>query len=491
MIPVIVFRENIIKTKVYITFLTNIMPVPTKPNEQHIRHENDFTWEQFAKDCVLNKYALVIGPEAILNRDVNPEAKGNSKNLLFDLTLRHKAAMDAREGNEDKEYQYLKNRVKDFTELVREYNYHNVREWVLETIRSNDFWPQFDKEIEPSLMQLLLTRCFRIVLSTAIDPYMEIAMEKVWGKGGFDVIQIENAQQSFKQVSFDEFGVTRPTLCYVFGKVNTKRSLSENKFVLSENDAMEKISSWFENQKNNSFLKYVRNYRLFSVGCQFDDWMFRFFWFLLRGRVSTESDGQVAVEIKNDNSLKQYLELEKVRVFPDARVFMEEAIGHIKDATDISSLPRHENGVFISYAHEDRYIALPLFERLRAASINVWIDEEKLNGGAEYEQRIQRAINNCKVFIPLLSSQVRSNLLLQGIGCRWYQQEWEWAQQRYTNEKNIYNDNQPRFKTIPVVIGDYRFTEAYHQQLPSCITAATAFETAKDNIEHLIRLINA
>ena len=57
----------------------------TKPNEQRKRLDADFTWEQFAKDCVLNKYALVVGPEAILNRDVNPEAEGNSKKMPLDL----------------------------------------------------------------------------------------------------------------------------------------------------------------------------------------------------------------------------------------------------------------------------------------------------------------------------------------------------------------------------------------------------------------------
>ncbi len=61
------------------------MQETTKPNEQHKRLDANFTWEQFAKDCVLNKYALVVGPEAILNRDINPEAEGNSKKLLFDL----------------------------------------------------------------------------------------------------------------------------------------------------------------------------------------------------------------------------------------------------------------------------------------------------------------------------------------------------------------------------------------------------------------------
>ena len=470
----------------------------TKPNEQRKRLDADFTWEQFAKDCVLNKYALVVGPEAILNRDVNPEAEGNSKKLLFDLTLRTKAATEARVGDEEEEYQYLKRRYRNFTELVRKCNYHDIRKCVLETIKETSKEHEtgmeteigFDKEIEPSLMDLLYTRCFRIVLSTAIDPYLEMAMKEVWGEGGFDVIQIENAQQIYKQVTYDEFEVTKPVLCYVFGKVNPERTLSENKFVLSENDAIEKISSWFENQKNNSFLRYVRNYRLLSVGCQFDDWMFRFFWFLLRGRVSTEDDGQVAVEIKNDDTLKQYLKDENVKVFANARSFMQDAVSYIKIATDINLLPRQENGVFISYAHEDRYIALPLFERLHEAGINVWLDEEKLESGAEYEQRIQKAINSCKVFMPILSSQVKSDLTSKDLGDRWYQKEWAWAQQRYDAETNIASDSQPRFKTIPVVVGDYRFSEPYHQALPHCLTAASAFETAKDDIENLIRMIN-
>ena len=61
------------------------MQETTKPNEQRKRLDANFTWEQFAKDCVLNEYALVVGPEAILNRDINPEAEGNSKKMLFDL----------------------------------------------------------------------------------------------------------------------------------------------------------------------------------------------------------------------------------------------------------------------------------------------------------------------------------------------------------------------------------------------------------------------
>ena len=420
------------------------MPVPTKPNEQRLRRDNDFTWEQFAKDCLLNKYVLVVGNEAILNPNFNPEAEGDSLKMLLSLAIQE-LAQSSNALNKEEELRRA-SVCKDFNDLFRlNYSKDAVKEAVLNAIRYNDFYPQFDTEIEPSLMQLLETRCFRVVITTAIDPYLEIAMGKVWGKDGFDVVQIEN----------------------------------------------EKISTWFRKYDTNKFLDYVKNFQLLSVGSKFDDWMFRFFWYLLRGEFGNASGGQqVAVEIKNgDNNLANYLKQEKVKVFPDARQFMREAIGKINAATDVNLLPRQDNGVFISYAHEDRYIALPLFERLHAAGINVWLDEDKLKGGAEYERRIRNAINNCKVFMPILSSQVKDDLLRQTE--RWYQKEWDWAKTRHDEETAISGNGQAQFKVIPVVVGDYRYSESYHQQLPKCLTAATAFETAKDNIEHLVRLINA
>ena len=202
------------------------MPVPTKPNEQRLRRDNDFTWDQFAKDCLLNKYVLVVGNEAMLNRNVNPEAEGDSLKLLLELTIHELVQLNAIPDNR-------LDGCKSFNDLFKlNYSKDAIKEAVLNAIRGNDFYPQFDAEIEPSLMQLLETRCFRVVITTAIDPYLEIAMEKVWGSGGFDVIQIENAQQSFRQVTFDEFGVSRPLLCYVFGKADAAGQCAVNEHAL-------------------------------------------------------------------------------------------------------------------------------------------------------------------------------------------------------------------------------------------------------------------
>lgn len=465
------------------------MPI-TKPNEQRVRRRDEFSWQHFAEDCLHNKYILVVGSEAILNRTYNSDAQGNSMSLLLQLAKDQLVNNLGDYVDAELERSRLGN-CDNFNVLSKIYPKDKVKKSVLDVVRDTDFRQLFDDEIEPSLMQLLRTRCFRIVITTAVDPYLEIAMEKVWGKGGYDVLHsIEDAQNKFRHVSCDEFGVSRPVLCYVFGKVDSTKP--HERFVLTENDAMYKISAWFERAMSNEFLKKVKTFQLLSVGSQFDDWMFRFFWFLLRGEVNDDNrKQQVAVEIKsNDSSLANYLESEQVKLFPDARDFMSRAVSQIDECSRFDALPRSDNGVFISYAHEDRYIALPLFTRLVDAGLNVWLDEDKLNGGAEYETRIRNAINNCHVFVPILSSQVKSDLLNRNIPNRWYPQEWQWAQCRWDDVKKLNPNGDAGFTVVPVVVGDYRFSESYHQYLPPCIVKTTAYETSKNRSEDLVEIIS-
>ncbi|MCH5175215.1 MAG: hypothetical protein J1F40_04960 [Prevotellaceae bacterium] len=58
----------------------------TKPGISSV--ESQFNWDRFVKDCVNNKYVLVIGNEAVLNKDKNQEANGDSSKLLFNLTTK-------------------------------------------------------------------------------------------------------------------------------------------------------------------------------------------------------------------------------------------------------------------------------------------------------------------------------------------------------------------------------------------------------------------
>ena len=453
----------------------------TKPNTTSANAESDW-WKGFANDCIRNRYVLVIGSESVLNKAKNQEAQGDSLRLLFNCTI-----------------DYLKNvqgvdlqTPSDFNQLG--YVIHHIRTRVLETLERLDFYEQFDDEIDPTLWALLSTRCFRTVLTTCIDPYLEIAMEKVWGKDGFRVLNIYGAESEQDLVlgdlaSSNEFNEVPPTLYYLFGKADVDKR--EQKFVLSENDAMSAIQKWFSGERPKNLLNYIQEdgRKIISVGCKFDDWLFRFFWYLLRGSADNLSSGQVAVEFTpQDAKLMGYLERQHVKIFPDARVFMQSATDKIRETMNMANLlSRKLGGIFISYAYEDKNYALQLFYTLVAKGLNVWIDEEMLKPSAGYDERIEHAINQCEVFMPILSSQVMRDLQ-GGIG-RYYQSEWEKAQLRYAAEKDMVG-TQRKMKVLPVVIGQYQERASYHRQrVPDCITKATVYEASTQSLDLLFQMI--
>lgn len=422
---------------------------------------DDFNLDTFAKNCADNKYVLVIGNEAVLKMNENDAAYGNSSKFIYHLTTDYLNSDDIMNVNPD--------HYKNFTELARKTK-TDVWSHVHEMIKRHRTDNTFDKsKIEPSLKKLLETRCFRIVITTTIDPFVEMAMEEVWGKGKFDVKSLWDSSNDISKDSLTtgEFDEIRPILYYAFGSFKRKAGDEYQKFVLTENDAMEAVSKWFSASGPERLVKFIReNKKVLSIGCRFDDWLFRFFWYILIGDVKKLRTGQVVVELdeQRDSNLRRFLENEKIIHFSDAREFMVRVTAAINNATDLGNLPR-KDGIFISYAHEDKYIALHMFWRLHEEGWNVWIDEDKLKGGNDYNKRIRDAINACNVFIPILSSQVQEDLVNNNH--RYYMDEWQLAQDRWQiaaeNDKN-------RIKILPIVVGrDYNERTDYHKALPECM----------------------
>ena len=86
-----------------------------------------------------------------------------------------------------------------------------------------------------------------------------------------------------------------------------------------------------------------------------------------------------------------------------------------------------DNAVFISYARED----LPSVQRLKAgldaAGIRTWFDLDRLEGGDDYDRKIQRNIARCSYFIPVLSATTERRL--EG----YFRREWSYAIDRARN----------------------------------------------------------
>ena len=112
--------------------------------------------------------------------------------------------------------------------------------------------------------------------------------------------------------------------------------------------------------------------------------------------------------------------------------------------------------VFLSYASQDAEAARRIGEALRAAGIEVWLDQSELGGGDAWDQKIRRLIKDCGLFIPIISAhtQVRSE--------GYFRLEWHLADQR----KLLMTKNRPFL--IPVCIDDTPDADA---EVPDSFTA--------------------
>jgi hypothetical protein len=84
--------------------------------------------------------------------------------------------------------------------------------------------------------------------------------------------------------------------------------------------------------------------------------------------------------------------------------------------------PSH--AVFLSYASQDAQASQKICEALRAAGIEVFLDQSELRGGDVWDQKIRREIHDCALFIPVISGNTASRH--EG----YFRLEWDLADQR-------------------------------------------------------------
>jgi TIR domain len=78
--------------------------------------------------------------------------------------------------------------------------------------------------------------------------------------------------------------------------------------------------------------------------------------------------------------------------------------------------------VSISYASQDAEPARRIREALRAAGIEVWLDESELCGA--WDHKIRREIRDCALFIPVISANTAARAEA------YFRLQWSLAEQR-------------------------------------------------------------
>jgi adenylate cyclase len=70
-------------------------------------------------------------------------------------------------------------------------------------------------------------------------------------------------------------------------------------------------------------------------------------------------------------------------------------------------VPGESKAVFLSYASEDLTAAERIAEALRAAGVEVWLDQSELRGGDAWDTMIRGKIRGCALFVALISAHSR------------------------------------------------------------------------------------
>jgi hypothetical protein len=214
------------------------------------------------------------------------------------------------------------------------------------------------------------------------------------------------------------------------------------KYVVAEEDELEWVTALQipEKRPERLFDELGRNHLLF-LGCRFPDWLARF---ILRttknSKLSAErgfSEYLIDADAESNSTLvafltgfsreTQVLALDPVAFVAELAQRWQQRQGGDAAARAPEPGPMPETmppgSLFISYASEDRPAALRLAAELEDAGLPVWLDRQQLDWGSDYTARIRLAIQQCALFVPVLSRTAE-----QRTG--FFRKEWAWASER-------------------------------------------------------------
>ncbi|CAD5373817.1 TIR protein [Rubrivivax sp. A210] len=224
---------------------------------------------------------------------------------------------------------------------------------------------------------------------------------------------------------------------------------SSPEYAICDEDLLEFLHALQDRQRQPlKLFDELRSHHLLFLGCGFGDWLTRFFLRTARGLELSQKrkrwDVLVDARSGQEPALAAFLSSfsidTKVLPMPAAEFVAElarrwreahpEAAGSAAAAADAGSssgdtAPR-EGAVFVSYAAEDLQAASVLAEGLRAAGLEVWFDKKSLEVAGDWALAIERGIERCSLFLPVISQAA----LAEENRRRYFWREWNAASER-------------------------------------------------------------
>lgn len=207
------------------------------------------------------------------------------------------------------------------------------------------------------------------------------------------------------------------TLYYLFGKC----SKMNRSYMVTEDDLLEYMHYWHNFETRPKELSNIlSNKFLLVLGCDYPNWLFRFFWhsiknFNLNIAANDGLKGVVAGNIFDfDNELSRFLSRIHTHTYGDCGKVLDIILSMLPETSikeEATEMSFHESGnhdIFISYAHENADDAKQIASIFEKYGAKVWFDSSALVGSDLYDDIIQRKIEECERFVPIMSEFTES-----------------------------------------------------------------------------------
>ncbi len=340
----------------------------------------------------------------------------------------------------------------DTTRLPQPYTLNDVVCWSLAARgRREDTYTRMrgilrDANFAPpkALRQLAQITDFDLFVSTTFDPFLENAINAERFGGAQTTEVVSYAPNRVADLSCEREHLQRPLVYHLMGRVSASPT-----YVISDEDMLEFVCALqSEHLTPEKLFHELEHNHLLLIGSNFSNWLARLFLRMAkRRRLSDPRDvGEVLADDHSDSDDRLMAFLLQVsvrtRVYSGAEHFVDElhrrwtarkGQGQVIPMAAAAQrfLPPErempEGAVFISYAREDLAAVQKIKAALDAAGVKTWFDMERLEGGDDYDRKIQKNIARCSYFIPVVSAATERRLEA------YFRREWSYAIDRTRN----------------------------------------------------------
>jgi hypothetical protein len=304
-----------------------------------------------------------------------------------------------------------------------------------------------------SLRTLAAIPGFDLFISLTFDSLLADAL------GGAQ--QISYSPNTVRDLACPKAALRQPVVFHLLGRASPSPD-----YAICDDDLLEFVHAIQDKQRQpKTLFDELRGNHLLILGCNFGDWLARFFLRTARNLELSQKrrrwDVLVGDQIAHDARLAEFLE----SFSPDTRVvpltaaqFVTELAArwhaaHPAAARSTEPVTREalpDGAIFVSYASDDLEAASRLAEGLRSAGLEVWFDKNALQMGDDWARSIRRGLERCSLFLPVISRQALSEENRR----RYFWREWndadDFARGMAPGEAYI----------VPVVIDDTRIDRA-------------------------------